>query len=195
MKQRHYCNVDVLGSGGLGEGAAGKAVRCFQRVEMVVSSRVRTSASDIWELEIQPVYRNTAPYAQKIYSQGQDFAINTALPHAQYAGNTAWAFWARQIWPNLEVSAGYLLICVRAFLLRRGELHRVCMQGTRRLTLSQLRRCRTGALLEAYMKAVLRNRICFMISPSHAREEQMNDVRRAACDIVRDKTTLLYPRG
>lgn len=67
---------------------------------------VTTSASDIWELEIQPVYRNTAPYAHKLYTQGQHFAVTTVLPQAQYASSAAWSFWARQIWPKMRVLYG-----------------------------------------------------------------------------------------
>jgi len=68
--------------------------------------QVRTSACDIWELEIQPVYRNTAPYANKLYTQGQDFALKTALPYGQYAGNTVWTVFMRQIWPRVRVLYG-----------------------------------------------------------------------------------------
>lgn len=67
---------------------------------------LKTSASDIWELEVQPVYKRTAPYAQKFFTQGREFAVTTALPQAQYAGNAAWSFWVRQIWPKLRVLYG-----------------------------------------------------------------------------------------
>lgn len=98
--------------------------------------QVRTSANDIWELEIQPVYRNTAPYAQKIYAQGQDFAVNTALPHAQYAGNTAWAFWARQVWPKIRVLYGENV---------EPQLHRIT---------ERLGRYKDGKRLEAEIKSM-----------------------------------------
>lgn len=68
--------------------------------------QVKTSVSDIWELELEPVYRKTRPYAEKLYYQGQDFAVNTALPQAQYAGSTAWSFWTRQIWPRMRILYG-----------------------------------------------------------------------------------------
>jgi len=67
---------------------------------------VKTSANDIWELEVGPVYRKTSPYAYKMYTQGQQFAVNTALPYGQYAGSAAWSFWARQIWPKMRVLYG-----------------------------------------------------------------------------------------
>ena len=67
---------------------------------------LKTSASDIWELEVQPVYRKTAPYTQKLFTQGRQFAVDTALPQAQYAGNAAWSFWVRQIWPKMRVLYG-----------------------------------------------------------------------------------------
>ena len=61
---------------------------------------------DIWQLELEPVYRRTAPYAQKFFTQGRQFAVETALPQAQYAGSAAWTFWVRQIWPKLAVLYG-----------------------------------------------------------------------------------------
>ncbi|SMQ48641.1 unnamed protein product [Zymoseptoria tritici ST99CH_3D7] len=67
---------------------------------------VMNSASDIWELELAPVYRKTSPYAQKLYVQGQHFAVNTALPQAQYAGNVLWSFWSRYIWPKVRILYG-----------------------------------------------------------------------------------------
>lgn len=67
---------------------------------------LRTSAMDIWQLELEPVYRRTAPYAQKFFTQGRQFAVETALPQAQYAGSAAWTFWVRQIWPKLAVLYG-----------------------------------------------------------------------------------------
>jgi hypothetical protein len=67
---------------------------------------LKTSASDIWELELQPVYRRTAPYTQKLFTQGRQFAVDTALPQAQYAGSAAWSFWVRQIWPKVRVLYG-----------------------------------------------------------------------------------------
>lgn len=66
----------------------------------------KTSASDIWQLELEPIYRKTSPYVQKLYVQGQDFAVKTALPQAQFVGNTAWVFWTRQIWPKLRILYG-----------------------------------------------------------------------------------------
>ncbi|KAF2215092.1 hypothetical protein CERZMDRAFT_120169 [Cercospora zeae-maydis SCOH1-5] len=67
---------------------------------------VVNSAADIWELELEPVYRKTAPYAEKIYQQGQAFAVNTALPQAQFVGSTAWSFWTRNIWPRIRILYG-----------------------------------------------------------------------------------------
>lgn len=98
--------------------------------------QVRTSANDIWELEIQPVYRKTTPYAQKIYTQGQDFAVNIALPHAQYASNTAWAFWARQVWPKIRVLYGENV---------EPQLHRIT---------ERLGRYKDGKKLEADIKSM-----------------------------------------
>ncbi|KAK6424667.1 hypothetical protein LTR95_016370, partial [Oleoguttula sp. CCFEE 5521] len=80
-----------------------------QKVQDVVNPQVqslKTSASDIWELEVEPVYRRTAPYAQKLLTQGRQFAVDTALPQAQYASSAAWSFWARQIWPKMRVLYG-----------------------------------------------------------------------------------------
>ncbi|EMC93801.1 hypothetical protein BAUCODRAFT_112294, partial [Baudoinia panamericana UAMH 10762] len=80
-----------------------------KRVQDVVQpyyDSVRTSATDIWELEVEPVYRNTAPYAQKLLTQGQAFAVKTLLPQARYAGTAAWAFGAKQIWPRMQVLYG-----------------------------------------------------------------------------------------
>jgi hypothetical protein len=67
---------------------------------------LKTSAADIWELELQPVYRKTAPYTQKLFIQGRQFAVDTALPQAQYASSAAWSFWIRQIWPKIRVLYG-----------------------------------------------------------------------------------------
>lgn len=67
---------------------------------------LKTSANDIWELELGPAYRNTAPYAHKLYTHGQQFAVTTLVPQAQYAGSAAWSFWARQIWPKMRVLYG-----------------------------------------------------------------------------------------
>jgi len=84
----------------------GKQVKKVQDVVQPYYDQAVSSASDIWQLEIEPVYRNTAPYASKIYSQGQEFAVKTAIPQAQYAGSTLWTFWARQIWPKIRVLYG-----------------------------------------------------------------------------------------
>jgi len=67
---------------------------------------IKSSTTDIWQLEIEPVYRSTAPYAQKFYTQGRQFAVQTALPQAQYASSAAWSFWVRQIWPKVRVLYG-----------------------------------------------------------------------------------------
>ncbi|PPJ54397.1 hypothetical protein CBER1_07761 [Cercospora berteroae] len=67
---------------------------------------VVNSAADIWQLELEPVYRKTAPYAEKVYQQGQAFAVNTALPQAQFVGSTAWSFWTRNIWPRIRILYG-----------------------------------------------------------------------------------------
>ena len=65
-----------------------------------------TSASDIWELELQPVYRKTAPFAQRFATQGRDFAVKTALPQARYAAAAVWEAWVRTVWPRLRVLYG-----------------------------------------------------------------------------------------
>ena len=111
-------------------------VKKVQGVVQPYYDQVKTSASDIWELEIQPVYRNTAPYAQKIYNQGQEFAVNTALPQAQYASNTAWTFWARQIWPRIRVLYGENV---------EPQLHRIT---------ERLGRYKDGKRLEAEIKSM-----------------------------------------
>ena len=111
-------------------------VKKVQDVVQPYYDQVKTSASDIWELEIQPVYRNTAPYAQKIYNQGQDFAVKTALPQAQYASNTAWTFWARQIWPRIRVLYGENV---------EPQLHRIT---------ERLGRYKDGKRLEAEIKSM-----------------------------------------
>ena len=111
-------------------------VRKVQDVVQPYYDQVKTSASDIWELEIQPVYRNTAPYAQKIYSQGQDFAVKTALPQAQYASNTVWTLWARQIWPRIRVLYGENV---------EPQLHRIT---------ERLGRYKDGKRLEAEIKSM-----------------------------------------
>ena len=68
--------------------------------------QVRASANDMWELQVQPIYQTTAPYAQKIYVQGQDFALHTAVPHAQYAGSALSSLWIRQVWPRIRLLYG-----------------------------------------------------------------------------------------
>ncbi|EME45105.1 hypothetical protein DOTSEDRAFT_52475 [Dothistroma septosporum NZE10] len=65
-----------------------------------------SSASDIWEIELEPVYRKTRPLAEKLYQQGSSFAVQTALPQARFVGNTVWSFWSRQIWPRLAILYG-----------------------------------------------------------------------------------------
>ncbi|KAI7012858.1 hypothetical protein KC362_g16181 [Hortaea werneckii] len=81
-------------------------VKKVQDVVQPYYSSMSQSASDIWVLELQPVYRHTMPYAQKFYTQGQTFVVNTAWPQAQYAGSAAWSMWARQIWPRVRVLYG-----------------------------------------------------------------------------------------
>ena len=81
-------------------------VKKVQDVVQPYYDQVSTSASDILELEVKPAYRKTAPYAQRVYSQGQEFAVKTALPQAQYASNTVWTLWTRQVWPRLRVLYG-----------------------------------------------------------------------------------------
>ena len=111
-------------------------VKKVQGVVQPYYDSVKMSASDIWELEIQPVYRNTAPYAQKFYTQGQDFAVKTALPQAQYASNTAWSFWARQIWPRIRILYGENV---------EPQLHRIT---------ERLGRYKDGKRLEAEIKSM-----------------------------------------
>ena len=111
-------------------------VKKVQDVVQPYYDQVRTSANDIWELEVQPVYRNTAPYARKIYDQGQDFAVNTALPQAQYASNTARTFWSRQVWPRLRVLYGENV---------EPQLHRIT---------ERLGRYKDGKRLEAEIKSM-----------------------------------------
>ena len=111
-------------------------VKKVQDVVQPYYDQVKTSASDIWELELQPVYRNAAPYAQKIYGQGQEFAANTALPQAQLAGNTAWKFWSRQIWPRIRVLYGENV---------EPQLHRIT---------ERLGRYKDGKRLEAEIKSM-----------------------------------------
>lgn len=80
-----------------------------QKVQDVVQPHydsLSQSAKDIWVFELQPVYRHTMPYAQKVYTQGQTFVVNTAWPQAQYAGSAAWSMWARQVWPRMRVLYG-----------------------------------------------------------------------------------------
>lgn len=80
-----------------------------QKVHDVVDPQIhslKTSVSDIWELEVEPVYRRTAPYAQKLLTHGRQFAVDTALPQAQYATSAAWSFWIRQVWPKMRVLYG-----------------------------------------------------------------------------------------
>jgi len=67
---------------------------------------LKTSATDIWELELLPVYQHSAPYVQKLYTQGYRFAVDTALPQVRYAGAAAWSLWARQVWPRMRVLYG-----------------------------------------------------------------------------------------
>lgn len=67
---------------------------------------LKTSATDIWELELRPVYQHSAPYLQKLYTQGHRFALDTALPQVRYAGAAAWRLWARQIWPRIRILYG-----------------------------------------------------------------------------------------
>lgn len=99
------------------EVAKGKAGKQFdavlgphiKKVQDAVRPQVaslRTSINDIWELELEPVYRRTAPYADKLYKQGQEFAVKTAFPQAQYASSAAYAFWIKQIWPKLRIIYG-----------------------------------------------------------------------------------------
>jgi len=81
-------------------------VKTVQDVVQPYYDSVANSASDIWELELHPVYRNTAPYAQKMYTQGYQFAVDTVLPQAQYASSAAWSFGAAQVWPKLTALYG-----------------------------------------------------------------------------------------
>lgn len=84
----------------------GPHVKKVQDVVQPYYDSVTTSASDIWELELEPVYRKTRPYAEKFYHQGHEFAVKTALPQAQYVGGAAWSFWTRQIWPKVRILYG-----------------------------------------------------------------------------------------
>ena len=111
-------------------------VKKVQDVVQPYYDTVKTSASDIWELEIQPVYKKTSPYAQKIYTQGQDFAVNTALPQAQYASNTAWSLWTRHVWPRIRVLYGENV---------EPQLHRIT---------ERLARYKDGKRLEAEIKSM-----------------------------------------
>ena len=111
-------------------------VKKVQGVVQPYYDQVKTSASDIWELEIQPVYRQSAPYAQKLYNQGQEFAVKTALPQAQYASNTVWSFWSRQVWPRIRILYGENV---------EPQLHRIT---------ERLARYKDGKRLEAEIKSM-----------------------------------------
>lgn len=81
-------------------------VQKVQGIAQPYYDSITTSASDIWELEVQPVYRRTSPYAQQLYTQGRQFTVTTVLPQAQNAADIAWTFVLRQIWPKVRVLYG-----------------------------------------------------------------------------------------
>ncbi|KAK4980747.1 hypothetical protein LTR66_010373, partial [Elasticomyces elasticus] len=99
------------------EGARQRAMKQYdtflapqvQKVQETVKpyySSLKTSAMDIYELELVPAYRYATPYALRAYELGHRFAITTALPTTQWAGNTAWSFMNRKIWPKVRILYG-----------------------------------------------------------------------------------------
>lgn len=80
-----------------------------QKVQGVVTpyyTTVKTSAADFYELEFQPAYKRSAPYAKKFYKQAHRFTLDTALPYAQWGTDLTWAFVRRQIWPRIQILYG-----------------------------------------------------------------------------------------
>lgn len=67
---------------------------------------LRTSATDLYELELRPAYQYAAPYTQKTYGQLHHFTTKTALPYAQWSGKLAWTFASRHIWPTIQILYG-----------------------------------------------------------------------------------------
>lgn len=147
----------------------GPHVKKVQGVVQPYYDQVKTSANDIWELEIQPVYRSSAPYAQKFYNQGQEFAVKTAIPHAQYAGSTVWTFWSRQVWPRLRVLYGENV---------EPQLHRIT---------ERLARYKDGKRLEAEIKS--------MESESKASEalSTAESVASSISSTISDATSIVVP--
>lgn len=67
---------------------------------------VKTSASDFYELELQPAYKHVAPQAKRLYVHLNNFAHDVALPYTQYTADLVWTFTRRQVWPRLQVLYG-----------------------------------------------------------------------------------------
>ncbi|KAG8625364.1 hypothetical protein KVT40_007115 [Elsinoe batatas] len=78
---------------------AEKAVRPYY-------TSVTTSASDLWELEIQPAYKFASPYIQSGYREGEKFFLNVALPYSQWANGVVWTALNRHVFPTFKVLYG-----------------------------------------------------------------------------------------
>lgn len=66
----------------------------------------KTSAMDLYELEVLPAYRHTAPHARKLYSHASRFTTTTVLPYASWTTDLTWTFVKRQVWPRIQILYG-----------------------------------------------------------------------------------------
>lgn len=65
-----------------------------------------TSASDFWELEIQPAYKFASPYLQKGYREGEKFVLDVAVPYTQWVNGLLWTTMNRHVLPTVKVLYG-----------------------------------------------------------------------------------------
>ena len=64
------------------------------------------SLKGIYEVKVLPTYRLASPYLEQTYYHGRKFALETALPFADWVGNRTIVYISRIIWPRVQILYG-----------------------------------------------------------------------------------------
>ncbi|PNS17913.1 hypothetical protein CAC42_3872 [Sphaceloma murrayae] len=65
-----------------------------------------TSASDFWELEVQPAYKFASPYLRRGYREGEKFVLDVAIPYTRWANSFVLTALNRHVLPTVKVLYG-----------------------------------------------------------------------------------------
>lgn len=61
---------------------------------------------ETYHSHVLPTYTSSLPYAQKAYSLGHGFVVDTGLPYTQWAWTSTAAFVNRTLWPQMRILYG-----------------------------------------------------------------------------------------